>query len=193
MGSKKRVVFTHFFPNGSKAYDKIRDEKEQPAWLSATTIVRMHHDIDGVDALCWCIPLGLSYISIGLAYDYERYKDLEDKQAMNKLLASLQRLNIPVESIYPKMTKMAKIDYYHYVHQKAYGKNWLLSGSSAQQIWFPSSSGVSLGTLASALAPHIVKQPIRYGKYYQRIHRSYTKLHHAYEKFFYRRKRRFEL
>ena len=42
--------------------------------------------------------------------------------------------------------------YEHYRHDRCYGRNWLLAGTSCCQFWFPSASGVTPMVTIEAIA-----------------------------------------
>jgi hypothetical protein len=57
--------------------------------------------------------------------------------------------------------------YEHYNHQRCFGRNWLLAGTSCCQFWFPSAAGVATGLIAARLAPDVLKAPAHAPRFYQ--------------------------
>ena len=178
LGKKERVVFTHLFPNKTSNKNLIAD------WLYSTTFGKMHKGVDGICAFYWVIPFGNLYTSIGTVFDSDDYKNLKKQIIIERLLDFLESQGIPVNKYFPKLSKILMFDYNHYYYEKPYGKNWLLAGTACQQTWFPTSSGINLGTWAARLAPKILLNPIQYGKIYQNLTKEYMYRHILYQDVF---------
>lgn len=58
-------------------------------------------------------------------------------------------------------------DQQYYIHERAYGQNWLLAGPSYGQFWFPSASGMATSLISASLAPHLLQRPEEVGRKYQ--------------------------
>lgn len=158
----QRVVYAHYHAaNGSPVCDSVEME-----WLHATNILRLYADIDGIDGLAWVIPLG-SYISAGVSMPRES-NTCTDEEVMRAVAAAYGRRGLPYQDYFSEMTQVMTVPYQQYFfHDRAYGKNWLLAGSSYGQVWFPSSSGVGAGLIAGIIATDIIADPEAVGRLYQ--------------------------
>src|SRR5262249_13817872 len=57
--------------------------------------------------------------------------------------------------------------YEHYNHERCFGSNWLLTGASCCQFWFPSAAGVATGLVAARLAPEVLRASAEIAPLYQ--------------------------
>ncbi len=158
----QRVVFNHFHAEGAAPVCDSTDLE----WLHATNILRLYQDMDGVDGIAWAIPLG-KYISVGISMP-RGSNECSDDEVMAFLGAAYARRGIPYLDYFPNPAQLISLPYQQYfIHERAYGKNWLLAGPSYGQVWFPSSSGVGAALVAAYIAADIIHNPEEAGQLYQ--------------------------
>ncbi len=158
----QRVVYAHYHAAGAAP---VCDTVEME-WLHATNILRLYDDLDGINGLAWCIPLG-TYISVGISIPHGDNNDADD-EILNLVAQAYARRGIHYQALFPDASETMAIPYQQYFfHDRAYGKNWLLAGPSYGQVWFPSSSGVGTSLVAASIAKDIISRPQEVGQLYQ--------------------------
>lgn len=158
----QKVIFNHYHAEGEAPMCDSVDME----WLHSTNILRLYADIDGINGLAWAIPLG-KYISAGISIP-RGSSDCSDEEIMGMLGAAYAKRGMPYLEHFPKPAQLIAIPYQQYfIHERAYGKNWLLAGPSYGQVWFPSSSGVGTSLIAGYIAADIINRPDEVGQLYQ--------------------------
>jgi flavin-dependent dehydrogenase len=148
LGAERRVVFAH--------YHAAADcQAPAPRWMDATSLLRLDPATDGVDGVAWCIPLG-NYLSIGISVDPARTAG-ESAALLERVEAAWSRRGVEVRGSFDARSAPIDARYEHYRHERCYGRNWLLAGTSCCQFWFPSASGVGMALMAARVAPDIVR------------------------------------
>src|SRR5207248_1062157 len=66
---------------------------------------------------------------------------------------------IDVRRGFPLRNAPVDLRYEHYRHERCYGRNWLLAGTSCCQFWFPSATGVATGLIAARFAADVLTAP----------------------------------
>jgi flavin-dependent dehydrogenase len=150
LGDERRVVFAHYHAADSHA--------AAARWMDATLLLRLDPATDGVDGLAWCIPLG-TYVSIGVSVDPAR-TSADPATLLERVEAAWSRRGIDVRASFNARSAPVDARYEHYRHERCYGRNWVLAGTSCCQFWFPSASGVAMALMAARLAPDIVRSPV---------------------------------
>ena len=164
---RERVVWTHYGREPISTLPKVW-------WLYGTNLLRLEQAVDGIDGIAWLIPLG-NTISVGVSVEAATYRPDKFSAAdvMQLLDAAFARRGVNYRSLFPETKVVKELEHAYFIRHRAYGSNWLLAGGSYLQIWFPSSSGFSMSTLAAHLAPHFINGTEGVGRFYeQTMHRS---------------------
>jgi flavin-dependent dehydrogenase len=151
IGNTRRVVFAHYASSTQSAGSPL------PAWMNATSLLRLYAGKDPVEGLAWCIPLG-NYVSIGVSVD-PRQTAADGQALLDWTERALAARGINVREAFPSRGNPIDAQHEHYNHERCFGRNWLLAGASCCQIWFPSSSGVAMGLVAARLAVDVLRAP----------------------------------
>jgi flavin-dependent dehydrogenase len=134
-------------------------------WLQATSLLRLEARRYGVEGLAWCIPLR-GYVSVGISVDP---RTVATSPAL--LLDAVERAyalhGIDVRGAFPERSAPLDFPYEHYNHERCAGRNWLLTGPTCCQFWFPSAAGVATGLIAARLAPDLLRTPRETAALYQ--------------------------
>lgn len=158
----QRVVFTDYHAPASKRPDTLLDETVE----HADHLVRLYADIDGLDGLAWAIPIG-SYISVGISLPEEQ--EIPDADEVLTLVEdAYRRRGLDFLDDYDEPRQVTEIPHQQYfIHDRAFGQNWLMAGPAYGYFWFPSASGVTTSLVAAHLAPQLLQSPLRAGQQYQ--------------------------
>lgn len=171
ISDRERVAWTHHWREPGQITPKVW-------WLHGTNVLRLVPHIDGIDGLAWLIPLG-DAVSIGISVDAAAYPaDQINKVALiQQLDAAFARRGIAYRHYFNNTKPVSELSHEYYVRNRAYGRNWLLAGSSFIQIWFPTSTGVATGMLAAILAPRLLQDPTETARYYEETQKSMLAMH----------------
>lgn len=172
------VFFTHY-----RQTDLSHDCKVGEPWQHATNILRLEQQTDGVDGVAWCIPEG-SYISVGVSIDSKDVGDLSKEAILDLLDQAYQRRGLDYRKVFGERREIVAVPRTrHFIHKQFVGKNWLMAGGSACQIWYPSGSNISISILASKIAPKLIKEDAgKWLQIYQQITTNLAKLHWSYDR-----------
>jgi len=138
---------------------------EPSPWSTATSLLRLDGEADLAEGLAWCIPLG-DYVSVGVSVDPAQ-SPYAPGVLMDWVEAAYARRGIDVRAAFPDRGAPVSIVHEHYNHPRCYGRNWLLTGPSCCQFWFPSAAGVATGLVAARLAPGLLETPAQTSLLYQ--------------------------
>ena len=159
IGEGRRVAFAHY-----RAADAIQGGVPPP-WMDATSLLRLEARTDRLEGLAWCIPLG-DYVSVGVSVDP---RQVTAPAAL--LLDSVERAyalrGLDVRGAFASRGVPVDLRYSHYTHERCYGSNWLLTGPSCCQTWFPSAGGVGSGLVAARIAAALLRAPPEVSVLYQ--------------------------
>ncbi len=191
LGPPQRAVYGHLHATGEVCCDA-------PFW-HATHIVRLDRRADGIDGLAWYIPLR-GKVSVGVAVDHSGDADgveggqtggerepspeegLGDRELLARVVAALERRSIMPAGIFAAAAEVRAIPYYrHFLHDRAYGRNWLLAGGTFCLMWFAASAGISSGFTAANVAPNFLREPSRFGGAYESILQGLRAPHGVFE------------
>ena len=166
LGPKRRVVFAHYHGQNAVVQDKTSAQNTgQPVWMKATSLLRLASSTDGFEGLAWCIPLG-NYVSLGVSVDPE-----VTPQRSSLLLDWLERAyalrGLEVRRNFPERSAPQDFVYEHFNHERCAGANWLLTGPTCCQFWFPAAAGVATGLIAARLAAGFLRAPKQTAAVYQ--------------------------
>ncbi len=151
--------------------------------MHSTTIIRTHNDIDSIDGVSWCIPEG-RYISVGISMELTDAEKYEKETVLKLLEKAYQRRGIDYLRHFPESREIVVVPKtLHFIHKKICGKNWLMAGGSASQIWYPSGSNISLTLFAAKIAPKVLmSNPKEWLDIYQSINKNLISLHSNWSK-----------
>lgn len=177
LSEPKRVVYTHYrFPQDAD-YQKPTAEN----WQHWTNLLRLYPDSDGIDGFAWCIPLG-DTVSVGVSMNTIS-NEISDKQVLSIVDKAYACRNIDYRKNYIERTEIRSLQHRYFIHERAYGKNWLLAGPSFCQVWYMSGSGVGTSLAAARIAPYVIKSPILFGRVYEAYMRELLVSHWTFEWF----------
>ncbi|HFE44606.1 MAG TPA: hypothetical protein ENJ18_03800, partial [Nannocystis exedens] len=192
LGAPQRAVYGHLQVRGEASC-------EDDIW-HATHIVRLDREADGVDGLAWYIPLR-GRVSVGVAVDRGEHVEgepaeggvagerqlspeecLGDPELLERVVTAFQQRKIIPEGVFAAAAEVRAIPYYrHFLHDRAYGRNWMLAGGTFCLMWFAASAGISSGFTAANVAPNFLREPERFGAAYQAILRGLRAPHGVFE------------
>ncbi|HEX9940754.1 MAG TPA: hypothetical protein VGG03_01960 [Thermoanaerobaculia bacterium] len=155
----QRVVYTHYRSPHSEA------PAEREAWQLSTSIVRFYEDLDGLEAIAWCIPLGL-YVSIGASMELSA-NGLTDEEVLQRVEEGFRRRGLVYRELHPRETEIRSLRHCYFVHDRGHGTNWLLVGPSYGQIWWMSGTGVASALAAARIAVQAMRFPEKAGRLYE--------------------------
>lgn len=171
IGAARRVVFAHY-----RVADQMPDPP--PPWLRATSLLRLDARTAPIEGLAWCIPLG-EYVSVGVSVDPEKVS-ANPALLLDWVDKAYSTRGIDVRGVFSTRGAPVDLRYEHYTHERCYGRNWLLTGPSCCQFWFPSAAGVATGLVAARLAPAVLRAPAqisaRYQAYIDQVAASHSRL-----------------
>lgn len=170
LGPPQRSAYAHFEVVGGQAPGEL--------WHT-THVVRLTKRSDDVEAMAWFIPLrGL--VSLGLGLDHGDPRD--DRELVALTLAALERRGIVTPGLlrWPEEVR-ALPRYLHFIHDRAWGRNWMLAGGTFCVMSFAASAGVSSGFSAANCAPHFIADPTRYGPRYEALLADLRSPHEVFE------------
>ncbi len=176
LGTPQRLIHAHWLRPPEATPDRA-------SWFTTTHVVRLDAARDGVDGMGWLIPLAED-VSVGLSVDADDpVASAHDERALLDLLsAALARRGLDLASSFvPPATWMSIPAQRYFMHERAFGANWLLAGGSFCQVWFATASGVAAGLAAASCAPHFLRSPQAYGMRYQNLMRSLENPHGVFE------------
>lgn len=176
MGEEQRVVYTHYHAHND---DPTYDEE----WEDSTNIIALTEEHDGLQGLVWCIPLG-GYVSIGI-----QVKASDDQHSNEELLSIAEeayaRRGLYYRRRYPLPTTVRSLRHRFFLHERAYGGNWLLVGTAYCQIWWMSGAGIGMALAAAQVAVRMLDNPRKIGQLYQDYLQGLLKLHRIFDWFVY--------
>ncbi len=170
LGELQRVAFRHYRKPGGGPGDR-----EAGGWRHCTSLMRLYRRWDGIDGFAWCIPLG-GYASVGISVDAGDQGPADE--ALVELAAdAYARRGLDVREHFPERSEVVAVRNRYFMHERAYGGNWLLAGPSFGQVWFPTSSGVGTALFAGAIAARMLESPGRFGSAYEAYVRALLRSH----------------
>ncbi|HET8654538.1 MAG TPA: FAD-dependent monooxygenase [Longimicrobiaceae bacterium] len=174
LGEPQRVAYTHYhLPDGAPHLPE--------PWDPATVIVRLFPDTDGIDAIAWCIPLG-RYVSVGISMA-ERESDLTERTLLKRAAVAFARYGVEFGSRYTKAVAPTGLKFSYFMYERGAGANWLLAGPSFCQVWWLAGAGVGTALVAARLAPRLLSDPERWGRWYDAYMRQLVPIHDTFDYF----------
>lgn len=146
----------------------------------ADHLLRLYADVDGIYGLAWAIPLGSS-VSVGISMPHgQEAPDADD--VLSHVEAAYRRRGLDLRAVVDNPRPPVDIPHQQYfIHDRAYGRNWLLTGPTYGQFWFPSASGVGSALVAAQLAAQIVQGQPRAARTYEAYVDGLRGTHLAFE------------
>ena len=173
----QRVVYTHYHAPEDTPMDRLFDDE----WKHATNILRHYEDIDGLNGLAWAIPLG-PYISVGISMPIND-NELSDEEVMKLVEEAYARRGLDFMQTFSKPRPVLSVPRQQYfIHERAYGANWLMAGPSFGQVWFPSSSGVGAALVAGQIAPQFLQSPQEAGEKFESYVHGLLESHKTFDR-----------
>jgi flavin-dependent dehydrogenase len=174
LGAPQRVAYTHYH----LAPDAPRDAEP---WELATVVVRLFPEIDGVDAVAWCIPLG-DYVSVGVSASATE-SALDDEAFMERAALAFARYGVDFRRRYSNRRELKALNHSYFAYERAAGPNWMLAGPSYCQVWWLAGAGVGTALAAAQLAPKLLQDPQRWGAEYEHYMQQLLPIHDTFDYF----------
>lgn len=174
IGEEQRVVYTHYHAHND-------DAKYSEEWEYSTNIIALTPENDTLQGIAWCIPLG-GYVSIGV--NLKASDDhLTDEEILTIAEEAYARRGLHYRRRYPHPTTVMSLKHRFFIHERAYGGNWLLAGTAYCQIWWMSGAGVGMALSAAQVAVRILQNPKKIGHLYQEYLQGLLHLHRIFDWF----------
>lgn len=171
------VIFAHYYQS-----ENSREIGKTRKWLHTTNLMRLDKKFDEIQGIAWCIPLG-NYVSVGVSIRDTKPK-FTKSEIMKILEQAYSRRGLKFFEVYPVRKEIISLKQRYFIHQKAFGTNWLLAGPSYCQVWFMSASGVGTSLLTAQIAAKFISNRSKYGKIYQNQMNSLLETHRVYNRTF---------
>lgn len=176
IGDEQRVVYTHYHARND-------DPDYCEEWEDSTNIIALTKDHDGLQGLVWCIPLG-GYVSIGIQVKASE-EQLSNEELLTIAEQAYARRGLHYRRRYPHPGTVMNLRHRFFLHERAYGGNWLLVGTAYCQIWWMSGSGVGMALSAAQIAVRMLQNPEKIGQLYQDHLQGLLQLHRIFDWFVY--------
>jgi flavin-dependent dehydrogenase len=164
-GEPQRVIFTHYNCSNPQVHSLSHQEKVT-SWSHSTNLLKLCQEIDGINGMAWCIPLG-GYISVGMSTSAELYNKISNQEAIALLDRAYKRRGIDYRQDYAQETEIVSIRNQYFKHEYAGGSNWLLAGGTYSQVWFPTGSGVATSLYTARFAERFLTSPQKMRQQYE--------------------------
>ena len=177
LGDIQRVAYTHYHPPPATT---VPQHGAYP-WDYSTSIVRLYSHVDGVDGIAWYIPLG-QYVSVGISVSQEHCA-VSDDELLGHAVIAFERRGLHFLTRYSEPAPLMGLTHQYFVHQRAFGANWMLAGPAFAQVWWMAGAGVGTSLAAAQPAPRILDDPLRVGRQYQLYMQELIGIHDTFEWF----------
>lgn len=175
---QQKIFFTHYRSQNSQLCHSECQDKTA-SWSHSTNLLKLCQDLDGIDGMAWCIPLG-DYVSVGMSINAEKY-DLSAREAIALLDRAYQQRGIDYRQYYSQETEIISVRNQYFRHERAGGTNWLLAGGTYSQVWFPTGSGVATSLYAARFADRFLKSPQKTRQQYEDFMSRFWPSHDVHE------------
>ena len=173
----------YFFVQAYFQADPSRPIAKQ-AWQDELNVVRLYRATDGIDAIATLIPLG-DRLSLRLSTALHQAEPGRDPNepaisagALLELAqAALVRKGFAYEDLYPTRVALADGIAAHYVTERAYGANWLLTGTAYANTLVTTAINADTASEALHIGPGFIKNPTQVGALYQHYMDYYRSMH----------------
>lgn len=186
LGKPQRVAYSHYhLPPGAP--------RGVEPWELTTAVVRLFPEIDGIDAIAWCIPLG-AYVSVGLSMNAgeearkeqgegDAASSLTDEELLEHAARAFARYDIDYRRRFTRRTGIKGLHHKYFAYERAYGANWLLAGPSFCQVWWMAGAGVGTALAAAQLAPKLLRDPEKWGAEYDQYMKKLVGIQETFDYF----------
>lgn len=149
-------------------YEPAEGSRDTPlaAWYQdRANVGRLYRDQDGIDGIVCCIPLG-DHISIHLSHAVEN-QEFSTEQLLVMAQNGLNRYGIRYQECFPRCTQSGSAIQEQYVHERAFGANWLLTGSAYCNTLVSIAANTDTYFAAYYVGPNFLREPQTVGTIYQ--------------------------
>lgn len=138
-----------------------------PRWVQETTsLARLYRDQHGVDGMAACVPLGDAVAIHGCAP--AQGKALSAETLLTAAQKGLSGYGVHYRDHFSSLIRQGSEIRPQFVHARAYGANWLLTGSAYSENLVGLASTVDTSLAALDVAVPFIKDPAQAGALYQR-------------------------
>lgn len=164
----------------------------QTSWCDELNILRLYQKDWGIDGLVTLIPLG-DRLSVRLSLPLRQLQGertengalLEPKPTVEELLTIAERavyqLGIPYRELFPQQMQLHSAVNEQYVHERAYGANWLLTGMAYCNTLVTTAISADTAFEALHVGPGFLKRPAEMGAYYKQYMDYYLKMQEMWQ------------
>ncbi|MEY2431183.1 MAG: hypothetical protein QOC92_908, partial [Acidimicrobiaceae bacterium] len=146
-------------------------------------LLRLFASIDGIEAMAWYIPLP-NYLSIGVSMN-EGSIELSDAEVLDVVEAAYARRGLVYRDRFPEPAPVMSLHHRYFVHDHAYGPNWVLAGGTYASVWWLAGAGVGTSFVAGRMAADLVTDPEVNGRIYQNYLKDLVPIHDTFDWFVY--------
>jgi len=167
---------------------------QQMGWCDELNIMRLYRDEWGIDGIVTLIPLG-DRLSLRMSMPLrqlqtEERADEEDESALthsaHELLAiaerALYQLGIPYRELFPQQMQVHRAINEQYVYERAYGANWLLTGTAYCNTLVTTAISADTAFEALHVGPGFLKRAAEMGAYYKQYMDYYLKMQESWHR-----------
>ena len=172
----RQVIFTHYCQKDRKDLC----HREDLPWMHATTLLRAHQAVDGLEGVSWFIPLG-SYVSVGISVLPQDIGDRNPEEIITALTKAYQIRGLDYTKDFSRRKEIVSVPSQHFMYERCFGSNWSMVGGSAASTWFTSGSQISMLACMASMADKIIEQPKVYGEHYSRHVRGFARTQTVYD------------
>jgi flavin-dependent dehydrogenase len=173
LSGEQRVVYTHYHADND-------DATYCEEWEYSTNVIALSPEKDEAQAVAWCIPLG-GYVSIGI--QVKASDERSDEELLTIAQQAYARRGLHYCRRYPHPAEVMSVRHRFFLHERAYGGNWLLVGTAYCQIWWMSGAGVGMALSAAQVAVRMLQHPRKVGQRYQEYLQGLLRLHGIFDWF----------
>lgn len=168
LGEPQSIVHAIYAPEAQAAHNETALSAVPTAdWYQhRASVVRLYAGKDGMDGSAVCIPLG-DHVSIHANYAAGS-SELSQEELLNTVQRALKRYDIDYQAFFPVCTQVGTEIQEQYVHDRAYGSNWLLTGSAYCNTLVTIAANTDTYFAAFYTGPHFLRAPQTVGAIYQK-------------------------
>lgn len=135
-------------------------------WYQETaSVVRLYRSQHGIDGLAACIPLG-DKVAIHVNAPADSSEQSAD-DLLELAQVALNEYGIHYQDYFPNRVQQGSDAREQYVHTRAYGANWLLTGNAYLNTWMSTAASIDTSFAALHTADQFIKAPQKVGDLYQ--------------------------
>lgn len=161
--------------------DRPLTKLRQMGWCDELNILRLYQHEWGVDGIATLIPLG-DRLSVRVSAPL---RQLSTEPVAEELLEiaerALYQVGIPYRDLFPHQAQVHSEVNQQYVHERAYGANWLLTGMAYCNTLVTTAISADTAFEAFHVGLGFLKKPEQMGKDYQHYMDYYLKMHESWQ------------